>query len=140
MQESWDAGYAAASAFTPAEISIVVNGVQSVLRLEAASYRLGRALSNQLSYPGDAGLSREHLAIEGDGSEWVVRDLGSTNGTLVNGERISEPRILRSGDRIMAGQVTLVYRESGDPSAGAVVFTDDTSPTTGDTTMSESLQ
>ncbi len=140
MQDSWDTGYAAASALTPAEISIVVNGVHSGLRLEAGSYRLGRAPSNQLSYPADGGLSREHLAIERDGSEWVVRDLGSTNGTLVNGERISEPRVLRSGDRITAGQVTLVYRESGDPASGAVVFTDDTSRTTGDTTMSESLQ
>jgi phosphoserine phosphatase RsbU/P len=140
MQESWDAGYAAAPALTPPELLIEVNGSQSVLRLDAASYRVGRAPSNEISYPNDAGLSREHMAIERDGSDWVVRDLGSTNGTLVNGERITEPYILRSGDRITAGQVALIYRESGEACAGAVVFTNDASTTAGATTMSESLE
>ena len=139
MQDFSDAGYAAAAARMPAELSIEVNGNRSVLRLEDPRYGLGRALSNEIAYPNDGGLSREHLVIERDGSDWVLRDLGSTNGTLINGVSIAEPRVLRSGDRITAGQATLVYRESGDPGAGAVVFTEDDSTTTGFTTMPESV-
>src|SRR5271166_816213 len=100
MVEMFHSGALAAPALTPAELLVDVNGDKSVLRLEAASYRVGRAASNQLSFPGVAGLSREHLAIEREETHWVVRDLGSTYGTLVNGERISAPRILHSGDRI----------------------------------------
>ena len=127
-----------APALEPAELRIEVNGNQSVLRLEAPSYRVGRAPSNQISYPNDGGLSREHLAIERDGSDWMVRDLGSTNGTLVNGERIAEPRVLRSGDRITAGQVILAYQEPG--ASPAVEFTDEPPATSGATTMSQSLE
>src|SRR5271154_4466260 len=107
----------------PAQLWFEYNGEHSVIRLEADSYRVGRVPSNQLSFPGAEGLSREHLAIERAGAHWVARDLGSTNGILVNGDRISEPRILVSGDRITAGRVTLVYRENEEPAA--VVFTDE---------------
>ena len=55
----------------------------------------------------------------------MARDLGSTNGSMVNGERLTEPRILRSGDRITAGQVTLLYRDAGKQATDAVVFTDE---------------
>ncbi len=155
MAEIFDTSAAAERALAPAELLIEVDGGQSVLPLEADSYRIGRAPSNQLSYPGMTGLSREHLAIEREGTGWVARDLGSTNGSQVNGERISEPRLLHSGDRITAGQVTLVYRDGAyrdgadpdgaypdgaPPPASTVVFTDEPSAATGNITMSESLQ
>jgi pSer/pThr/pTyr-binding forkhead associated (FHA) protein len=124
--------------FRPAELAIEVDGARKVLLLEAECYRLGRAASNQLSYPGIAGLSREHLAIERRGDCWVARDLGSTHGSLVNGEHISEPRVLYPGDRITAARVTLVYSEPGAPKANEVVFSDE--PTdSGTITISESL-
>ncbi|MGD1096412.1 MAG: SpoIIE family protein phosphatase [Bryobacteraceae bacterium] len=140
MAEPIHEGALAAPELTPAELLIDVNGQKSARPLSADSYRVGRAVSNELAFPGVMGLSREHLAIERKGTRWVARDLGSTNGSLVNGERISEPRILRSGDRIMAGQVTLVYREKAKPSANTVVFVDQPSSTSGTTTISESLQ
>src|SRR5579863_2745812 len=140
MAEIFDVGAPAEPALSPAELVIEVNGDRSVLRLEAPRYRVGRAESNELSYPYVTGLSREHLAVEREGSHWVARDLGSTNGSLVNGERISEPRILRSGDRIKAGQITLVYEEIKRPAVDAVVFTDEASATTGATTITESLR
>jgi sigma-B regulation protein RsbU (phosphoserine phosphatase) len=140
MAEIIDVGAPAEPALSPADLVIEANGDKLVLRLEAPSYRVGRAVSNELSYPYVAGLSREHLAVEREGSHWVARDLGSTNGSLVNGERISEPRILRSGDRIDAGQLSLVYQEIVRPAVEAVVFTDEASATTGVTTITESLQ
>jgi serine phosphatase RsbU (regulator of sigma subunit) len=140
MAETSEGGVLAASAPTPAELLIEVNGNQSVLRLEAASYRVGRAPSNQISFPGVPGLSREHLAIEQEGTRWVARDLGSTTGSRVNGQNISEPCILHSGDRITAGRVTLVYLDSGQSAGSAVVFTDEASPTAATSTISESLE
>lgn len=140
MAESFQTGAAVAPVRAPAELSIEVNGDQSVLRLEAASYRVGRAATNQLSFPGVLGLSREHLIIEREGTRWLARDLGSKTGSQVNGEHLSEPRILRSGDRITAGRVSLVYSDAENSAADAVVFIDEASSTAGATTMSESLE
>jgi sigma-B regulation protein RsbU (phosphoserine phosphatase) len=124
----------------PAELTIEVDGVRSSLSLQADCYRLGRAPSNQLCFPGIGGLSREHLAIERSGSGWVVRDLGSTHGSRLNGQPLSEPRTLSSGDRITASRVALVYREHAAPQAGAVLFIDDSADASDTATMSESLQ
>ena len=84
---------------------------------------LGRSTANELCYPEDTGLSRQHLILERHGDQWNLRDPGSKNGTLLNGERISEDRILRPGDRILAGHLAIVY--DGPVRAGAdktVVF------------------
>jgi serine phosphatase RsbU (regulator of sigma subunit) len=129
---------------TPAELLIEADGVRSVQPLEAAIYRFGRAPSNELSYPGMPGLSREHLVIERGGSQWMVRDLGSTHGTQVNGESISEPRILRPGDRITVARLKMLYREASKsvPQSvpQSVVFSDERHDPPGTTTISESLQ
>lgn len=143
MAETFEGGASAAPAPVVAELLIEINGEPSVLPLEGSSYRLGRAPTNQLSYPGMAGLSREHLAFERAGNQWIARDLGSTNGSLVNGEKLAEPRVLSSGDRIKAGQLTLTYRERGKssgPPTTTVVFTDEQAPEASNMTMSESLQ
>jgi pSer/pThr/pTyr-binding forkhead associated (FHA) protein len=56
--------------------------------------------------------SREHAALEREGAGWVLLDLGSTNGTLVNDEDISRVR-LRDGDVITIGVTELDFREAG---------------------------
>jgi pSer/pThr/pTyr-binding forkhead associated (FHA) protein len=59
----------------------------------------------------DALVSREHFGIEKDGSgKWVVIDLGSRNGTILNGRRLSnEIAPLKSGDKVCAGSQTFVF-------------------------------
>ena len=58
-------------------------------------------------------VSRQHTRIAWSGTEYVVEDLGSTNGTFVNGERISGPRALKSGDLLQLGtKVELVFQAS----------------------------
>src|SRR5579884_2856839 len=81
--------------------------------METERLSLGRSSSNELCYADDAGLSRQHLAFERNGEQWTIRDLGSKNGTLVNGTRISGAQQLRSGDRITAGHLIIEYREPG---------------------------
>ena len=53
---------------------------------------------------GDAEISRRHAAFSPAGTGLTVRDLGSINGTLVNGEQIVGTVALRTGDRIGSGR------------------------------------
>jgi pSer/pThr/pTyr-binding forkhead associated (FHA) protein len=48
----------------------------------------------------DSNVSRRHAEIHKDPSGWILKDLGSTNGTSVNGTKISSPRYLSDGDII----------------------------------------
>src|ERR1051326_7447116 len=58
--------------------------------------RLGRGPDNDvvLQGPNTATVSAHHLEITRDGEHWRIRDSGSTNGTFVNGERISDAELL----------------------------------------------
>lgn len=59
----------------------------------------------------DPGASRRHARIHVQGDEWVLTDLGSTNGTFVNDESVGEV-VLRDGDRITIGTTTLEFRRA----------------------------
>lgn len=62
----------------------------------------------------DLHLSRDHFAVVPDGDGWAVHDLGSTNGTKVNGEKVNR-RALQAGDEVRAGHTTFVVEAgSGD--------------------------
>lgn len=54
-------------------------------------------------------VSRGHARIELAGAEWVVKDLGSTNGTRVNGKLVKEQR-LRDGDELRFARARCVFR------------------------------
>lgn len=59
----------------------------------------------------DHGASRRHAEIRKEGDEWVVLDLGSTNGTEVNGKRVNRHR-LEHGDRLTIGESQLEFRRN----------------------------
>ena len=54
---------------------------------------------------GDPDVSRRHAEIQVSNGDIQISDLGSTNGTFVNGERIDQPRTLRDGDEVRIGAV-----------------------------------
>jgi FHA domain-containing protein len=56
----------------------------------------------------DTGVSRKHAEVRREGDEWVVVDLNSTNGTIVNGKTVRRHR-LAEGDRIEVGETTIEY-------------------------------
>jgi hypothetical protein len=58
----------------------------------------------------DPGVSRQHASITWSGTDYVIEDLNSANGTFVNGERISGPHPLKGGDVIGLGQVELAFQ------------------------------
>lgn len=93
------------------------DGATEAVQLSEKRYALGRAASNELSFPHIEGLSRNHLIFERDGTKWLVRDLGSTNGTFVNGKRVGEPRVLHANDHVTAGELNIVFSDTIRPAA-----------------------
>jgi serine phosphatase RsbU (regulator of sigma subunit) len=64
----------------------------------------------------DRFLSRHHAEVVFSGGDWVVRDCGSVNGTLLNGARLAAPTPLRRGDRIGLGDSEVVFHAEDTPS------------------------
>jgi pSer/pThr/pTyr-binding forkhead associated (FHA) protein len=82
---------------------------QPPLRLEAGREAvIGRSAECDLRVPSVAA-SRRHAAVVRRGHDVLVRDLGSTNGTLVNGAKIVGERALEAGDRIEVGGVVVTF-------------------------------
>jgi pSer/pThr/pTyr-binding forkhead associated (FHA) protein len=69
---------------------------------------VGTLESNDLVVDSE-GVSRAHAVLERLGDTWTVRDLGSRNGTFVNGGRIVGERALHSGDEILLGRLRLLF-------------------------------
>jgi hypothetical protein len=69
---------------------------------------LGRSPECSMQLPA-ARASRRHASIAWQGERVVLRDLGSTNGTFLNGERVTGEAPLHSGDRITIGGVEIRY-------------------------------
>jgi serine/threonine protein kinase len=80
-------------------------------------FLIGRQEEGEGTLGQDAEISRHHARIARSGGAFAVEDLGSTNGTFLNGRRISGREILSPGDRIQVGATTLVVQVSV-PSAG----------------------
>ncbi len=83
------------------------------------TFIVGRSPSVHCAMPEDSALSRDHFLIEVMPPRCELRDLGSTNGTFVNDERVDRAR-LSVGDRISAGQSVFVVRfEGGEPESSS---------------------
>ena len=74
-----------------------------------ASVTIGRAPECELRIE-DTYASQQHARVFGKGSTWYVEDLGSTNGTFVNEQRLAAPAMLTAGDRIRVGTTVLELR------------------------------
>ncbi|GAA4767067.1 FhaA domain-containing protein [Citricoccus nitrophenolicus] len=77
--------------------------------LNAESIVLGRAADADILVE-DTGVSRRHLEIITRGATVTAVDLGSTNGFHVNDRKVDGSTVLRDGDRIRMGRVTMVFR------------------------------
>lgn len=69
----------------------------------------------------DTTVSRRHAELTPDDGKWFIRDLGSQNGTWINGVRITERTALRPGDQIRTGSTLFVFgRTDNDDGAGII--------------------
>jgi pSer/pThr/pTyr-binding forkhead associated (FHA) protein len=97
------------------------SGAQQLTVLPAQGpLRIGRSETADLSLYFDTEVSRLHAEIESAGGEWLLVDDGlSSNGSYLNGERVSGRRRLRSGDVVRLGRTLLVFRNPVDAEHGA---------------------
>ncbi|PWB72827.1 MAG: hypothetical protein C3F07_11010 [Anaerolineales bacterium] len=89
--------------------------------LEGDQITIGRDSTNEIVI-NDAEVSRRHARLTFQGGKYVLEDLGSTNGTFVNGQRLAGPRVLKTGEVVSFGeQIVLVFEASTiDPGATMV--------------------
>jgi hypothetical protein len=89
---------------------------REIATLDSERVTLGKSSENDLVIDEDSSVSRVHAVLERISGRWAIRDLGSTNGTLVNGERIFGERLLRDDDEIILGRTRLRFcdRASAD--------------------------
>lgn len=80
--------------------------VGTSMRLGTADIIIGRSPASTLVLDDEYASSR-HARLHRDDKGWWIEDLGSTNGTFVDDERIAEPRPLKIGVNVRIGQTTL---------------------------------
>ncbi|HRQ40235.1 MAG TPA: FHA domain-containing protein [Chloroflexota bacterium] len=78
--------------------------------LSSTAVIIGRAVENDIVISSTR-VSREHARVMRQGWRALLEDLGSTNGTFLNGERIHGPMQLRDGDQIKVGDVVFTFRD-----------------------------
>jgi DNA-binding CsgD family transcriptional regulator len=81
------------------------------LPLEADRMTIGKSAENDVALPADPTASGLHAVLERFAAGWCVADLGSSNGTWLNGGRIWSSQRLRHGDEIRVGQTRLIFRD-----------------------------
>jgi pSer/pThr/pTyr-binding forkhead associated (FHA) protein len=114
-----------------AHLELAYDGAVVAVPLWAGRLTVGRAESNNLPLKDDA-VSRVHASVERIAGQYVLRDLGSSNGTLVNGERIIADRALHPDDEITVGHTRIVFRGAADDLAETLQIPVDTAVGLGD--------
>jgi hypothetical protein len=104
--------YGPPSGSTPAVMRhwLIVDGSDRRVALQAGNNVIGRGQDADLRL-ADTGVSRRHVEVRFDGQNATLHDLGSTNGTIVNGHRVQSWQ-LADGDVIRIGHSVLVYRQA----------------------------
>ena len=82
--------------------------------LDGDRVTVGSAEGNDLVVADDPTVSRLHAVLERFAAGWCVTDLGSSNGTTLNGERIWAQQRLRPGDELRVGRTRLILRDTSD--------------------------
>jgi pSer/pThr/pTyr-binding forkhead associated (FHA) protein len=77
--------------------------------LDSAPLTLGRSGDNDIPLPGDEFASSAHARLEPRRDGVWIEDVGSTNGTFVNGERVEGRRRLSAGDVVRVGETDLRF-------------------------------
>jgi predicted component of type VI protein secretion system len=99
--------------------------VGQVFHLDAQSLIIGRDPMSDITI-NDPEISRQHARLTRTEEGFQIEDLGSTNGTFVNGQRLgSEPLVLQPGQAVNMGSgVRLVYELAGTPQADVATLLD----------------
>jgi len=88
--------------------------------LEGEQLVIGRDASNGIAI-NDAEISRKHSRLTFQGGKYVLEDLGSTNGTFVNGQRLAGQVVLKPGDVVSLGEQIVLMYDAIDQDPGATM-------------------
>jgi pSer/pThr/pTyr-binding forkhead associated (FHA) protein len=99
----------------------------SLVVLEGTRISIGRSPENEIALD-DPAVSRLHAALERYPSGWSIRDLGSTGGTKVNGNRLLAEYRLIAGDEIRLGSVRLIFRTDAPQRIDATIDSEEDAP------------
>ena len=94
-----------------------VKGQYVRIHLDKAAFRVGRAQDADIRLD-DATVSRSHAILSVRDDHIELKDLGSHNGTYLNGRRLTDPASVRPGDQIRIGSVVLTLVPTGAPTMG----------------------
>ncbi len=86
-----------------AEIDILGRGRDERIALDGSRCTVGAAVENDIALDRDPNVSRLHAVFERFPAGWTITDLGSSNGTFLNGQRIWNAVSLRHGDELRVG-------------------------------------
>lgn len=89
--------------------TVTVGDTMHDIALKGERVQIGRLTDCDICVE-DANVSRAHAAFVREGDGWAIEDLDSTNGTFLNGERVTHAR-LRDGDSVGVGASRLIYHE-----------------------------
>ncbi len=101
-----DAGRHTAAPASRRRAVLLVGGRRLVVGATGAT--LGRSRQCDIVVD-DPNVSRQHAEVRSDGPGWILVDLGSTNGSLLNGRRIDRPEALEPGDTIEVGTSVITF-------------------------------
>lgn len=89
-----------------------------IFTLSQSEVYIGRDINNEIVV-NDAEISRRHSRLTAHSGGYTIEDLGSTNGTFVNGQRIAGQQLLEAGQTVRLGEnITFSYEMTGyDPDA-----------------------
>ena len=93
----------------PSEVVVYADGAKPRNVKTTASMVVGRAPECELLL-ADTYVSQQHARIFGKNGSWYVEDLGSTNGTFVNEQKLAAPAMVQPGDRVRVGTTVLELR------------------------------
>ena len=109
------AGGAIGQAIRPGRLVVTASGVLELgeeYELNASPLTIGRGGQNDVKIEADEFASARHVRIEPRRDGVWVHDLGSTNGTYVNGVRVDRPRKLVVGDVVRVGETELRFEDA----------------------------
>lgn len=112
----------------PAYLEVWKAAGPELVPLSSERVAVGKAAGNDVAITSDRSVSGLHAVFERYGAGWCVRDVGSSNGTFVNGERILGERRLRHGDEIRMGRTRIVYRDEAVPASPTRTETAEAAP------------
>ncbi len=91
--------------------TVTIEGTPHDIALRGERMVVGRLAECDICLD-DANASRTHAAFVAEGDQWAIEDAGSTNGTVLNGERIESRRPLADGDVVQIGLTRLFFHQT----------------------------